>query len=120
MAWTITEAASLGVTGLGGLTAYSRALLAGDDPAPLLAACSPKPVDHVLIQADLTAVAPGPLESDLARRLQLLADVESRGGATVYRFTPGSVRRALDVGWSAARDARVPRRRLAHARCRSP
>jgi len=28
--------------------------------------------------------------------------VESRGGATVYRFTPGSVRRALDVGWSAA------------------
>ncbi len=62
----------------------------------------PEPVDHVLIQADLTAVAPGPLESALARQLQLVADVESRGGATVYRFTPGSVRRALDVGWSAA------------------
>ena len=46
-------------------------------------------------------MAPGPLETDLARRLQLLADVESRGGATVYRFTAGSVRRALDVGWSA-------------------
>ena len=61
----------------------------------------PEPVDHVLIQADLTAVAPGPLESSLARRLQLVADVESRGGATVYRFTSGSVRRALDVGWSA-------------------
>ena len=56
----------------------------------------------MLIQADLTAVAPGPLESALARQLQLVADVESRGGATVYRFTPGSVRRALDVGWSAA------------------
>ena len=55
----------------------------------------------MLIQADLTAVAPGPLESALARRLQLVADVESRGGATVYRFTAGSVRRALDVGWSA-------------------
>jgi hypothetical protein len=61
----------------------------------------PQPVDHVLIQADLTAVAPGPLESPLARTLQLLADVESRGGATVYRFTPASVRRALDTGWSA-------------------
>ena len=62
----------------------------------------PEPVDHVLLQADLTAVAPGPLESGLARRLQLVADVESRGGATVYRFTPGSVRRAFDAGWSAA------------------
>jgi len=27
--------------------------------------------------------------------------VESRGGATVYRFTPTSVRRALDTGWTA-------------------
>jgi len=55
----------------------------------------------VLVQADLTAVAPGPLESTLARRLQVLAEVESRGGATVYRFTSGSVRRALDLGWTA-------------------
>ena len=45
----------------------------------------PRPVDHVLLQADLTAVAPGPLETEVARRLHLLADVESRGGATVYR-----------------------------------
>jgi hypothetical protein len=28
--------------------------------------------------------------------------VESRGGATVYRFAAGSVRRAFDAGWSAA------------------
>ena len=28
--------------------------------------------------------------------------MESRGGATVYRFTPSSVRRAFDAGWSAA------------------
>ena len=55
----------------------------------------------MLLQADLTAVAPGPLESQLARRLQLVAEVESRGGATVYRFTPTSVRRALDTGWTA-------------------
>lgn len=32
----------------------------------------------------------------------MLADVESKGGATVYRFTPGSVRRALDAGRSAS------------------
>lgn len=96
------EAAALGVTALEGLASYARRLLSGEDPAPALAGLLPEPVDHVLLQADLTAVAPGPLEPGLARSLQLLADVESRGGATVYRFTPASVRRGLDAGWSAA------------------
>ncbi|WP_148611450.1 helicase-associated domain-containing protein [Nocardioides rubriscoriae] len=101
VAWTLTESAALGVSGLDGLASYARALVDGGDPEPGLAALLPQPVDHVLIQADLTAVAPGPLESALARQLQLVADVESRGGATTYRFTPASVRRALDVGWTA-------------------
>ncbi len=56
----------------------------------------------MLLQADLTAVAPGPLERPLAETLSVLADVESKGGATVYRFTPGSVRRALDAGQAAS------------------
>ncbi|MEU6079329.1 helicase C-terminal domain-containing protein [Streptomyces sp. NPDC047108] len=70
--------------------------------AALLAPLLPEPLDHVLLQADLTAVAPGPLERPLAAMLEVLADVESKGGATVYRFTPGSVRRALDAGQAAA------------------
>ncbi|MGW0912195.1 helicase-associated domain-containing protein [Streptomyces sp. NPDC002784] len=70
--------------------------------ARLLAPLLPAPLDHVLLQADLTAVAPGPLERPLADMLGVLADVESKGGATVYRFTPGSVRRALDSGQSAS------------------
>ncbi|WP_369156521.1 helicase-associated domain-containing protein [Streptomyces sp. R02] len=70
--------------------------------ARLLEPLLPEPLDHVLLQADLTAVAPGPLERPLADMLGVLADVESKGGATVYRFTPGSVRRALDAGRSAA------------------
>ncbi|MFF4502926.1 helicase-associated domain-containing protein [Streptomyces sp. NPDC001401] len=67
----------------------------------LLAPLLPEPLDHVLLQADLTAVAPGPLKRPLADMLDVLADVESKGGATVYRFTPGSVRRALDAGRTA-------------------
>jgi XPB/Ssl2-like helicase family protein/WYL domain-containing protein len=104
VAWAVTEAAALGLSGLGGLASYARDVLAGDPAAAsrTLAALLPEPVDHVLVQADLTAVAPGPLESSLARTLQLLADVESRGGATVYRFTAASIRRALDSGWAAA------------------
>ncbi|MFI5661129.1 helicase-associated domain-containing protein [Streptomyces sp. NPDC051684] len=70
--------------------------------AKLLAPLLPEPLDHVLLQADLTAVAPGPLERPLADALSVLADVESKGGATVYRFTPGSVRRALDAGRTAS------------------
>ncbi|MFF9770587.1 helicase-associated domain-containing protein [Streptomyces sp. NPDC014636] len=70
--------------------------------ARLLAPLLPEPLDHVLLQADLTAVAPGPLRRPLADMLDVLADVESKGGATVYRFTPGSVRRALDAGRTAA------------------
>ncbi|SFJ79308.1 helicase C-terminal domain-containing protein [Streptomyces pini] len=121
--WTLTEAELLGVTGRGALTSYARPLLdehaadaggtdadtAGPEPgtagpeaaASLLAPLLPEPLDHVLLQADLTAVAPGPLRRHLAETLNTLADVESKGGATVYRFTPGSVRRALDAGHGA-------------------
>lgn len=99
--WALAEAAALGVTGLDGLPPHGRALVTGADPAPPLEPLLPAPVDHVLLQADLTAVAPGPLEAGLARDLHLIADVESRGGASVFRFSASSVRRAFDEGWSA-------------------
>jgi hypothetical protein len=97
------EAEWLGVTGRRALSRGGRALLADAEPDRLAEAMHPHlptPVEHVLLQADLTAVAPGPLEGSLAQFMRLVADVESRGGATVYRFTPDSVRRCLDAGWS--------------------
>ncbi|MBT2525416.1 helicase C-terminal domain-containing protein [Streptomyces sp. ISL-99] len=118
--WTLTEAELLGVTGRGALSSHGRALLAAGHgtgtgtgtgteeaaavarAAALLAPLIPEPLDHVLLQADLTAVAPGPLRRPLADTLDVLADVESKGGATVYRFTPASVRRALDAGRAAS------------------
>ncbi len=101
--WTLNEAELLGITGRGALSAQARALLEEGEKAAaaFLAPLLPEPLDHVLLQADLTAVAPGPLERPLADMLSVLADVESKGGATVYRFTPGSVRRALDAGRAA-------------------
>lgn len=102
--WTLNESELLGITGRGALASQTRALLSGGpaEAAARLAPLIPEPLDHVLLQADLTAVAPGPLERPLADMLAALADIESKGGATVYRFTPGSVRRALDAGQSAA------------------
>ena len=98
---TLAEAAFLGVTVGTALTGFGRALLAREPAAAALAAAMPPFVDHVLLQADLTAVAPGPLRSALAAEMALLADIESPGSATVYRFTPATLRRAFDTGWSA-------------------
>ncbi|MFC5910982.1 helicase-associated domain-containing protein [Streptacidiphilus monticola] len=102
VAWTVAEAEQLGLTGRGALSAPARALLAGDDPSDLLALLLPEPLAEVILQPDLTAIAPGPLETPLAQTLAVAADIESKGGATVYRFTPESVRRALDAGRTAA------------------
>lgn len=60
----------------------------------------PEPVEELLLQADLTAVAPGPLVAEVAAQLARLADIESTGSATVYRFSEESLRRALDAGAS--------------------
>jgi hypothetical protein len=99
----LKESEWLGVTGRGALSSAGRALLEGADGPGIAAAMQPhlpEPVEHVLLQADLTAIAPGPLEGGLSTFMRLVADVESRGGATVYRFSADSVRRSLDAGWS--------------------
>jgi len=102
--WTLAEAATLGVLGGQGasaaLTTWGRALLGHDTQAAVgaLAAALPDPVEQVVLQADLTAVAPGMLHREVATELGLLADVESAGAATVYRFSPATIRRALDGG----------------------
>ena len=101
--WTMAEASALGMIALGALTTAAKALLAEDRPGAISAMVDamPKPVDRVLVQADLTVVAPGPLEPELAADMAAVANVESAGHATVYRVTEPSVRRALDMGRTA-------------------
>ncbi|AHH93923.1 helicase-associated domain-containing protein [Kutzneria albida] len=101
--WTYAEATVLGLMAVGAVTTAARTLLA-EGPAMAakrMAEAMPEPLDHVLVQADLTVVAPGPLEAGLAADMALVADVESAGGATVYRVGEASVRRALDAGRTA-------------------
>ncbi|MGB6161116.1 MAG: helicase-associated domain-containing protein [Pseudonocardiaceae bacterium] len=104
VSWTVQEATALGVLALGALSSAGRALLreGAKIAASALHAALPEPVSQVMAQADHTVVAPGPLEPELAREIGLVADVESAGSATVYRVTQDTVRRALDVGRSAA------------------
>ncbi|HET6876956.1 MAG TPA: helicase-associated domain-containing protein [Jatrophihabitans sp.] len=126
----LAEADVLGVTAAGGLTGYARTLLAGAGATSAAASgvpqssaaaehaldrALPEPVDHFLVQPDLTLVVPGPPEPTLATELSLVADLESTGGASVYRITERSVRRALDAGRSGDELAA-----FVHARSRTP
>jgi len=95
--WNLREAEWLGITGQGVISTFGLNLLTYKEDLGIQAAL-PKPVDHILIQADNSAVAPGPLTPELASEMGTIADIESRGGATVYRFSEGSIRRGLDHG----------------------
>lgn len=104
---TFIEADLLGVIALGGLSSFGRLILepqgrARVSPAQAaLATVRPKDVEDVLIQGDLTIIAPGPLAERLAAPLRDMADIESRGHGSVFRVTVASLQRALAHGWSA-------------------
>lgn len=101
----LREAEWAGLTGRGALATAAHGILTAD-PATAGAAMEdhiPEAVEHVLVQADLTAVAPGRLDGPARSVMRLLGEVESRGGATVHRITETGIRRALDLGWSADR-----------------
>lgn len=98
----IREAELLGVLARGALSALGDALLE-DDVAGLAAACRrllPTATRSARIGADLTAVVTGTPSAPLAALLDSVADRETSGTASVWRFSPGSVRRALDAGRS--------------------
>ncbi|PZG55513.1 hypothetical protein C1I98_03150 [Spongiactinospora gelatinilytica] len=114
----LDEARLLGLIAHDALTDLGRALAAldlvagaeHDDHAPAvehdpaLVECSTRALAGVrrsaLFGADLTAVVTGPPSAELAALLDRAADRESRGAAaaSVWRFSPQSVRRALDAG----------------------
>ena len=98
----LTESHAMGLVGRGAISTPGRALLDEDaDPqaaVDAMARALPKPVDHFLVQADLTVVVPGPLQRELAEQLAAVATVESAGTAMVYRVSEQSIRHALDVG----------------------
>ncbi|OBA64938.1 DNA-binding protein [Mycobacterium sp. 1100029.7] len=98
----LAESHALGLVGRGAISTPGRSLLEEtvDFSATVdaMAHALPKPIDHFLMQADLTVVVPGPLQRDLADELATVANVESAGAAMVYRISEQSIRHALDVG----------------------
>jgi hypothetical protein len=103
----LAEAHLVGLVGRGAISTPGRALIAdgldGESAGVVdaMARVLPAPIDHFLVQADLTVVVPGPLERELAEELTAVATVESAGTAMVYRVSEQSIRHALDIGKTA-------------------
>ncbi|MFE7591244.1 helicase C-terminal domain-containing protein [Kitasatospora sp. NPDC057512] len=96
----IREAELLGALALGVLSPIGAALLA-DDAEALTDACRrllPAASGNARFGSDLTAVVSGTPSAHLLALLDSVADRESAGAASVWRFSPRSVRRALDAG----------------------
>jgi ribosomal protein S19E (S16A) len=81
------------------LTAPGRAVL--DDPASVTALVASE-ATAVVVQADLTVIAPPDLRHDLAAHLDEIADLESAAGALTYRLDATRITRAVQDGQSAA------------------
>lgn len=62
----------------------------------------PALVDRLIFQADLTAIAPGPLSRTALERIMAVATPESIADAAVFRADPARIRTQLDRGRNAA------------------
>lgn len=80
-----------------GLVAQGRATSVAFDAARAVD-LTPPTVDKFISQADMTVLTPGPLEPELQRLVELVADLESPGLASVYRVSDASIRRGMDAG----------------------
>jgi len=92
------EVTTLGLVARGALTSLGQAVLDGSDLVATADKLVTAPAERATFQADLTAVVSGAPSAELSRLLDACATREARGAASVWRFTPASVRRALDAG----------------------
>ncbi|MGH9170499.1 MAG: helicase-associated domain-containing protein [Acidimicrobiales bacterium] len=94
---TLGLAFDLSLSHLGRMAAAGQWQAAGDW---LLARFGPESTELVL-QGDLTAFVPGEPARACRERLDLVADTESVGGGSLYRFSEASIRRGLESGLTA-------------------
>jgi hypothetical protein len=110
VAAAVREAELLGVIATDMVSELGEHLLAVAGIAPqdavqeLVRRCTPLLPEascSVILQSDLTAVVSGQPSAAVSWLLNDSAVAETRGAARTWRFTPASVRAALDAGWTA-------------------
>ena len=100
----VSEIASLiGLVASDRATEWFTATVAGKLTAAqkLVTAGLPQPARKLIIQADLTLIAPSPLPTELEIRLRRVADTEQIGMASSYRLSALSVSHGLETGMTA-------------------
>ncbi|NYJ05365.1 hypothetical protein GGQ55_001643 [Geodermatophilus daqingensis] len=102
---TWREAELLGVAAAGALSPLGAALLTDDENALVehLTRLLPATSDTARFGSDLTALVSGTPSVRASTLLDSCADRESSGGAVIWRFSPTSIRRAMDEGTTADR-----------------
>ena len=90
----------LGVVADGALSSFGHLALSRNITATTEAIASflPKPSTSFLLGSDLTALVDGSLAADIRGFLEQIADLESTGVVSLYRFSEASIRGALDAG----------------------
>ncbi len=93
-------AATIGLVTRGRATSWLPAMAGGrpEKASKLAVAGLPKPDERIIVQADLTLIAPSPLPTDLEIRLRRFVDTEKIGMASSYRLSALSVSHGLETG----------------------
>lgn len=104
----LAEARAVGVVTGDRLTTLGELLVAAADGADAVAELGGRAADllpvtrgTVVLQSDLTAVVSGQPDAAAARILAASAITEAVGAARIWRFSPASIRAALDSGYQA-------------------
>ena len=109
VAAAVREAELLGVIATDMVSELGEYLLAAtgsaagevvDELARLCIPLLPEVSCSVILQSDLTAVVSGQPSAAVSRLLKDSAATETHGAAMTWRFTPASIRAALDAGWT--------------------
>jgi len=100
----VAEAQQLGVTGGTGCSPMAFALVSAEEPdlAAAAGATLPATTTTATFGSDLTVLVSGTPTAQVNTLLDACADREGSGSASLWRFSPASVRRAFDEGSSAA------------------
>ena len=108
IALILQSADSFGLTFQEQASSWFGLVLSGSDRAEeLLREHLPKVQSRIVLQADLSIIAPGPLPTELESSLRLFANTESVGLASTYRLSPLSVCHGLETGFTTDQIASI-------------
>lgn len=99
---TVARGNLIGLTDAGLVASWTPQLLGGNTSHCIDAVATrmPNPIDRLIVQADLSLIAPGPLTTQTEVLIREFADCEQIGFASTYRVSALSITLGLERGHS--------------------